>query len=87
MRVAKAALVTPSMIGITGLAFYALTLCTPAFALVAGFLGTTPLLLAVGVGAAQNIATGPRRGRRHEQPLQQTQGRQVRAGGVEDRGV
>ena len=83
----KAALVTPSMIGITGLAFYALTLCTPAFALVAGFLGTTPLLLAAGVGAAQNLATGPRRGRRHEQPLQQAQGRQVRAGGVEDRGV
>ena len=32
-------------------------------------------------------ATGARRGRRHEQPLQQAQGRQVRAGGVEDRCV
>lgn len=50
-----AALVTPSMIGITGLAFYALTLFAPFFAPIAQNLGTTPLMLAVVVGAAQNI--------------------------------
>jgi AAA family ATP:ADP antiporter len=51
----KAALVTPSMIGITGLAFYALTIFAPFFAPIAAQLGTTPLMLAVLVGAAQNI--------------------------------
>ncbi|EED89861.1 predicted protein [Thalassiosira pseudonana CCMP1335] len=51
----KAALVTPSMIGITGLAFYALTIFAPFFEPIAASLGTTPLMLAVLVGAAQNI--------------------------------
>lgn len=51
----NAAMVTPSMIGITGLAFYALTLFAPFFAPIAANLGTTPLMLAVIVGAAQNI--------------------------------
>ncbi|KAL7470469.1 hypothetical protein ACHAXS_010711 [Conticribra weissflogii] len=51
----KAALVTPSMIGVTGLAFYALTIFAPFFEPIAHSLGTTPLMLAVLVGAAQNI--------------------------------
>lgn len=51
----KAALVTPSMIGVTGLAFYALTIFSPFFAPVAASIGTTPLMLAVLVGAVQNI--------------------------------
>merc|ERR1711957_273210 len=51
----KAALVTPSVIGVTGLMFYALTLNAPFFAPVAASLGTVPLMLAVGVGAVQNI--------------------------------
>lgn len=50
-----AAKVTPAMIGITGMAFYALTLFAPFFAPIAASLGTTPLMLAVLVGAAQNI--------------------------------
>jgi len=51
----KAALVTPSMIGVTGLGFFALTIFAPQFAPVAAALGTTPLMLAVLVGAVQNI--------------------------------
>ena len=51
----KAALVTPSMIGITGLAFYALIMAAPFLEPAARALGTAPLALAVGVGAAQNI--------------------------------
>jgi len=51
----NAAMVTPSMIGITGLAFYALTIFAPFFEPIAASLGTTPLMLAVVVGAAQNI--------------------------------
>eukprot|EP00560_Eucampia_antarctica_P005301 CAMPEP_0197834372 /NCGR_PEP_ID=MMETSP1437-20131217/22095_1 /TAXON_ID=49252 ORGANISM="Eucampia antarctica, Strain CCMP1452" /NCGR_SAMPLE_ID=MMETSP1437 /ASSEMBLY_ACC=CAM_ASM_001096 /LENGTH=507 /DNA_ID=CAMNT_0043438979 /DNA_START=245 /DNA_END=1768 /DNA_ORIENTATION=+ len=51
----KAALVTPSMIGVTGLAFFSLQLFAPAFAPLAASLGTTPLMLAVLAGAAQNI--------------------------------
>lgn len=51
----NAAMVTPAMIGVTGLAFYALTLFAPFFAPIAASLGTTPLMLAVMVGAAQNI--------------------------------
>ena len=51
----NAAMVTPGMIGLTGLAFYALTLFAPFFAPIAASLGTTPLMLAVIVGAAQNI--------------------------------
>eukprot|EP00986_Skeletonema_menzelii_P004205 scaffold1416_cov142-Skeletonema_menzelii.AAC.6 len=50
-----AAKVTPTMIGVTGMAFYALTLFAPFFAPIAASLGTTPLMLAVLVGAAQNI--------------------------------
>lgn len=51
----QAAMVTPSMIGITGLAFYALTIFAPFFEPIANAIGTTPLMLAVLVGAAQNI--------------------------------
>jgi len=51
----NAALVTPTMIGVTGLAFFALNIFAPTFAPVAAKLGTTPLMLAVLVGAAQNI--------------------------------
>jgi AAA family ATP:ADP antiporter len=51
----NAAMVTPSMIGITGLAFYALTIFAPFFEPIAASIGTTPLMLAVIVGAAQNI--------------------------------
>lgn len=51
----KAALVTPSMIGVTGAIFFMLQLFAPAFVPVAAALGTTPLMLAVMVGAAQNI--------------------------------
>ena len=50
-----AALVTPTMIGITGCAFFGLTIFGSTFAPVATALGTTPLMLAVLVGAAQNI--------------------------------
>lgn len=51
----KAALVTPTMIGVTGTAFFALQLFGTQFAPIAAALGTTPLMLAVLVGAAQNI--------------------------------
>lgn len=51
----KAALVTPSMIGVTGLGFFALNIFAPQFVPVAAALGTTPLMLAVIVGAIQNI--------------------------------
>jgi len=51
----KAALVTPSMIGVTGLAFFGLTIFAPFFEPVAAAVGTSPLMLAVLVGAAQNI--------------------------------
>ena len=50
-----AALVTPSMLGATGLAFFALNIFAPAFAPVATAVGTTPLMMAVLVGALQNI--------------------------------
>jgi len=50
-----AALVTPTMVGVTGLAFFALTIFAPAFVPVAAALGTTPLMMAVLAGAAQNI--------------------------------
>jgi AAA family ATP:ADP antiporter len=43
------------MIGVTGLAFFALQLFAPTFAPIAASMGTTPLILAVLVGAAQNI--------------------------------
>ncbi|EJK46221.1 hypothetical protein THAOC_35120 [Thalassiosira oceanica] len=50
-----AAMITPTTIGVTGLMFYALTLFAPFFAPIAASLGTTPLMLAVLVGAVQNI--------------------------------
>eukprot|EP00816_Leptocylindrus_hargravesii_P004107 CAMPEP_0196803526 /NCGR_PEP_ID=MMETSP1362-20130617/2947_1 /TAXON_ID=163516 /ORGANISM="Leptocylindrus danicus, Strain CCMP1856" /LENGTH=539 /DNA_ID=CAMNT_0042175177 /DNA_START=62 /DNA_END=1681 /DNA_ORIENTATION=+ len=50
-----AALITPTMIGVTGLAFFGLNMFSGLFEPVAGALGTTPLMLAVLVGAAQNI--------------------------------
>ena len=43
------------MIGVTGAIFFALQLFAPTFVPVAAALGTTPLMLAVLVGAAQNI--------------------------------
>lgn len=51
----KAAMVTPTMIGVTGLAFFGLNIFAPTFAPLAAALGTSPLMLAVLVGAAQNI--------------------------------
>jgi AAA family ATP:ADP antiporter len=51
----KAALVTPTMIGVTGAVFFALQLFAPAFVPLAAALGTTPLMLSVIVGAMQNI--------------------------------
>nr|BAT25238.1 plastid nucleotide transporter [Nitzschia sp. IriIs04] len=50
-----AALVTPAMIGVTGLSFFALNLFSDFFKPITATLGTTPLMLAVVVGAAQNI--------------------------------
>ncbi len=50
-----AALVTPTMIGVTGLGFFGLTLFSDFFAPITAALGTTPLMMAVIVGAAQNI--------------------------------
>lgn len=50
-----AALVTPSVLGATGLGFFALNIFAPRFAPVVAALGTTPLMMAVIVGAMQNI--------------------------------
>jgi len=50
-----AALVTPTMIGVTGLSFFALNYFSGIFAPITAALGTTPLMMAVIVGAAQNI--------------------------------
>jgi AAA family ATP:ADP antiporter len=50
-----AALVTPTMIGVTGLMFFSLTLFPAFFSPIAGALSMTPLMLAVFAGAAQNI--------------------------------
>lgn len=50
-----AALITPAMVGVTGLGFFALTVFGKALAPLAASLGTTPIMLAVLVGAAQNI--------------------------------
>ena len=50
-----AALVTPTMIGVTGSLFFALNIFAPTFAPLATALGTSPLMLAVIIGAAQNI--------------------------------
>ena len=50
-----AALVTPAMVGVTGLGFFALTMFGSSVSLLAVAIGTTPIMLAVLVGAAQNI--------------------------------
>jgi len=50
-----AALITPINLGVTGLAFFALSIFSDFFAPWTAALGTTPLMLAVIVGAAQNI--------------------------------
>lgn len=50
-----AALVTPTMIGVTGLSFFALNIFSDFFAPITAALGTTPLMMAVVVGAIQNI--------------------------------
>lgn len=50
-----AALVTPTMIGVTGLGFFGLTLFPGSVGPLAAIAGTTPLMLAVLVGAVQNI--------------------------------
>lgn len=50
-----AALVTPTMIGITGLSFFALNIFSDFFNPITAAIGTTPLMMAVFVGAAQNI--------------------------------
>lgn len=50
-----AAMVTPTMIGVTGLGFYCLTLFSGLISPVAAAIGTTPLMLAVLLGAVQNI--------------------------------
>jgi len=49
------ALVTPTMIGVTGLSFFFLNMFQGALTPLSALLGTTPLMLAVLVGAAQNI--------------------------------
>mmetsp|Transcript_47219 Transcript_47219/g.57168 ORF Transcript_47219/g.57168 Transcript_47219/m.57168 type:complete len:596 (+) Transcript_47219:111-1898(+) len=50
-----AALVTPTMIGVTGSIFFSLLIFPNTFAPLASALSTTPLMLAVVIGAAQNI--------------------------------
>merc|ERR1712003_110850 len=50
-----AALVTPTMIGVTGSIFFALSIFSQKLTPVAAALSTTPLMLAVLIGAAQNI--------------------------------
>lgn len=50
-----AALITPINLGITGLSFFALSIFSDFFAPLTAALGTTPLMLAVIVGAVQNI--------------------------------
>ena len=50
-----AALITPSVLLVTGVAFFALCLAGSSFAPMLASMGTTPLMLAVFVGAAQNI--------------------------------
>eukprot|EP00183_Erythrolobus_madagascarensis_P005099 CAMPEP_0185856544 /NCGR_PEP_ID=MMETSP1354-20130828/29049_1 /TAXON_ID=708628 /ORGANISM="Erythrolobus madagascarensis, Strain CCMP3276" /LENGTH=649 /DNA_ID=CAMNT_0028558801 /DNA_START=1084 /DNA_END=3033 /DNA_ORIENTATION=+ len=52
-----AAMVTPVVLGITGLVFFGLTLFGAQVAPVISALGTTPLMMAVLVGAAQNVAS------------------------------
>uniref|UniRef100_A0A6V0ACA6 ADP,ATP carrier protein n=1 Tax=Pseudo-nitzschia australis TaxID=44445 RepID=A0A6V0ACA6_9STRA len=50
-----AALITPINLGVTGLSFFALSIFSDLFAPLTAALGTTPLMLAVFVGAVQNI--------------------------------
>ncbi|KAL7578426.1 hypothetical protein ACA910_012820 [Epithemia clementina (nom. ined.)] len=50
-----AALVTPTMIGVTGLGFFATNVFSKSMSPIAALLGTTPLMLGVLLGAAQNI--------------------------------
>lgn len=50
-----AALITPINLGVTGLAFFALSVFSDFFAPLTAALGTNPLMLAVIVGAIQNI--------------------------------
>mmetsp|Transcript_47490 Transcript_47490/g.124467 ORF Transcript_47490/g.124467 Transcript_47490/m.124467 type:complete len:234 (-) Transcript_47490:273-974(-) len=50
-----AALITPSMLALTAGAFFSLTLFEGAAAPIVAALGTTPLMMAVFVGAAQNV--------------------------------
>jgi AAA family ATP:ADP antiporter len=50
-----AALITPINLGVTGLSFFALSIFSDFFAPLTAALGTTPLMLAVIVGAIQNI--------------------------------
>ena len=50
-----ASLVTPVMLGVTGIGFFSLTLFKDTFAPLTAALGLTPLMMAVFVGAAQNI--------------------------------
>lgn len=50
-----AALITPINLGVTGLAFFGLSIFSDFFAPLTAALGTSPLMLAVIVGAAQNI--------------------------------
>merc|ERR1719375_2067245 len=52
-----AALVTPSMMLVTGIVFFSLILQPGAWAPVTALFGLTPLMLAVIVGAAQNVLT------------------------------
>ena len=50
-----AAMITPSVLLVTGVAFFALCLTGNTFAPMLAAFGTTPLMVAVFVGAAQNI--------------------------------
>jgi len=52
-----AAMITPVVLGLTGLGFFGLTLFGPQLAPFIAALGTTPLMMAVLVGAAQNVTS------------------------------
>ncbi|GAX24285.1 ATP:ADP antiporter, AAA family [Fistulifera solaris] len=51
-----AAMITPTVLGATGLGFFGLSIFRDALAPITAALGTTPLMLAVLLGAVQNIA-------------------------------
>lgn len=57
-----AALITPTMLFLTGTIFFSLILFGNALSPLVAALGTTPLMLAVIVGAAQNVRVESRRG-------------------------